>query len=176
MIASNRADLFWKYHSKNKPGQDKFFSEEFKDLIQSMFQLQPSHRPSVSEILAHEWMQGPIPHVTEIEKEFSKRDAVVKKEHKKSNSTEDGSESHETMRKIFNIPIESIEYFKDVKPQKDIQPALIHNMGVLKTQILSKLSPDLISLAIKHYVSNDLKTDVDIHPSKYKFTFQTESE
>ena len=36
MIASNRADLFWKYHTKNKPGQEKFFSEEFKDLIQSM--------------------------------------------------------------------------------------------------------------------------------------------
>ena len=54
-------------------------------------------------------MQGPIPHKTEIEKEFSKRDAVVKKEHKKSQpSTEDGSNSDQTMRSFFNVPIDSI--------------------------------------------------------------------
>lgn len=35
-LAANRADIFWKTHSKNKPGGDKFFSEEFKDLVQSM--------------------------------------------------------------------------------------------------------------------------------------------
>jgi serine/threonine protein kinase len=36
MIASNRSDLFWRTHCKTKPGKDKFFSDDFKDLIQSM--------------------------------------------------------------------------------------------------------------------------------------------
>jgi hypothetical protein len=32
-LAANRADVFWKTHSKNKPGKEGYFSEEFKDLI-----------------------------------------------------------------------------------------------------------------------------------------------
>jgi len=35
-LCANRADLFWKAHSKNKPGGMDFFSEEFKHLITSM--------------------------------------------------------------------------------------------------------------------------------------------
>lgn len=34
LICANRADLFWKAHSRNKP--EGFFSEEFKNLITSM--------------------------------------------------------------------------------------------------------------------------------------------
>jgi len=34
LLCANRADLFWKAHSKNKP--EGFFSEEFKNLITSM--------------------------------------------------------------------------------------------------------------------------------------------
>ena len=58
MLTSNRADLFWKTHCKNKPGENKFFSDDFKDLITSMLQYEPSHRPSFSEILSHPWMKG----------------------------------------------------------------------------------------------------------------------
>jgi len=61
MLAANRADLFWKTHCKNKQGKDGYFSEEFKDLIQSMLQFEPSHRPSFSEILEHPWMKGYMP-------------------------------------------------------------------------------------------------------------------
>lgn len=32
-LAANRGDVFWKIHSKNKPGQQDFFSNEFKDLV-----------------------------------------------------------------------------------------------------------------------------------------------
>ena len=60
-LAANRADIFWKTHCKSKPNQEKFFSDEFKDLIQAMLQLDSIHRPSISEVLAHKWMQGPVP-------------------------------------------------------------------------------------------------------------------
>lgn len=36
LICANRADLFWRAHSKNKPNGAEFFSEEFKNLITSM--------------------------------------------------------------------------------------------------------------------------------------------
>jgi len=35
-LCANRADIFWKAHSKNKPNGMDFFSEAFKDLITSM--------------------------------------------------------------------------------------------------------------------------------------------
>lgn len=35
-LASNRADIFWKTHCKNKEGKDEFFTNEFKSLIQAM--------------------------------------------------------------------------------------------------------------------------------------------
>jgi len=78
MLAANRADLFWKTHCKNKPGKDKFFTDDFKDLIQSMLQFDASHRPSFSEILAHPWMKGYKPDKKEIIAEFEKRHLEVK--------------------------------------------------------------------------------------------------
>ena len=78
MLAANRADLFWKTHCKNKKNKDGYFSEEFKDLIQSMLQFEPSHRPSFSEILEHPWMKLDTPSAKEIRGEFEKRHMEVK--------------------------------------------------------------------------------------------------
>ena len=44
-LAANRADVFWKTHLKEK--NKDFYSESFMDLIQSMFSLDPSSRPSI---------------------------------------------------------------------------------------------------------------------------------
>lgn len=65
-LAANRADIFWNTHLFKKPRGREFISEDLKDLIQSMLQLDPSHRPSISEILAHPWMKGEIPTNEEI--------------------------------------------------------------------------------------------------------------
>jgi len=65
-IVKNKADLFWQAHSHTKPGGESFYSPEFKDLITGMLQFDPSHRPSMSEILAHPWMRKPIPSSAEI--------------------------------------------------------------------------------------------------------------
>jgi serine/threonine protein kinase len=59
-FAFNRPEIFWKYHEKSKPSQDKFFEPEFKDLINRLFSYNPSGRLSVEEILSHPWMQGEI--------------------------------------------------------------------------------------------------------------------
>jgi serine/threonine protein kinase len=60
-LAASRADIFWKTHCKSKEEGDKFFSEDFKDFVQAMLQLDSAHRPSIPEVLAHPWMQGPMP-------------------------------------------------------------------------------------------------------------------
>lgn len=57
LLCANRADLFWKAHSKNKPAG--FFSEEFKNLITAMLAFDPSHRLSLADIKAHPWVSNP---------------------------------------------------------------------------------------------------------------------
>lgn len=58
LLATNRADLFWKAHSSRKPAD--FFSDEFKDLITSMMQLHPHQRLCMADIIGHPWMQGEV--------------------------------------------------------------------------------------------------------------------
>jgi serine/threonine protein kinase len=58
LIAQNRADWFWKLVCNGKENGENTFSPEFKDLFQSMIQLNFNHRPSMSEILTHPWLQG----------------------------------------------------------------------------------------------------------------------
>ena len=77
-IAANRADIFWKTHCKNKANGEAYFSEEFKQLIETMLQLDPVHRPSMAEVLHHKWMQGPVPTKEEVQAEFFQRNQVVK--------------------------------------------------------------------------------------------------
>lgn len=54
LLCANRADLFWKAHSKNKP--EGFFTENFKDLITRMLAFDPSQRLSMTEVKQHPWM------------------------------------------------------------------------------------------------------------------------
>lgn len=68
LIASNRADLFWKTHSNRKPAG--FFSEEFKDLITNMLQLLPNQRLSMADIIGHPWMQGVMASQQEVRNDF----------------------------------------------------------------------------------------------------------
>ncbi len=56
LLCANRADLFWKAHSKNKP--EGFFSPEFIDLITSMLSFDPSNRPSMADVKAHKWIKN----------------------------------------------------------------------------------------------------------------------
>ena len=71
LLCANRSDLFWNSHSKNKP-QD-FFSKEFKLLITSLLSWDPTHRPSISEVKAFDWVNGPVPTNEEILLEFTLR-------------------------------------------------------------------------------------------------------
>ena len=71
LLCANRADLFWKAHSKNKP--EGFFTDEFKNLITSMLQFDPTHRPSLAEVKAHPWYNQNICTIEHIQKEFCNR-------------------------------------------------------------------------------------------------------
>jgi len=76
LLCANRADLFWKAHSKNKP--EGFFSEEFKHLITSMLQFNPEHRPTMAEVKAHPWFTNPLCNTLEgVQAEFAARKQAI---------------------------------------------------------------------------------------------------
>jgi len=79
-ISTNKSGLFWKVHSKNKAGGLDFFSESFRHLITSLLSFDPTHRPSLAEIKAHEWYNGPVPTYEEIKEEFDKRKKALDEE------------------------------------------------------------------------------------------------
>lgn len=60
LIIANWHDLFWKCHSWSKPNGLEFYGWDLMNLISSMLMPDPSHRPSLAEILGHPWMQGEI--------------------------------------------------------------------------------------------------------------------
>lgn len=76
LIATNRADLFWKMHSQRH--EAGFFSEEFKDLITSMLQLHAHQRLSMADIVGHPWMQGEHATAEQVRQEFAERHQKVK--------------------------------------------------------------------------------------------------
>ena len=55
LICANRADLFWKAHSKNKPRPD-YFSDDFKNLVTGLIQFDPATRPQMADVLSHPWV------------------------------------------------------------------------------------------------------------------------
>jgi len=78
LIMGNREDLFWKIHSKGKP--KGYYSKSFKEFILWLLAYNPMERPSLAEIKAHEWYNGPMPTPEEIKDEFDQRKAILLQE------------------------------------------------------------------------------------------------
>lgn len=72
-LAMNKTALFWKAHSRKKAGGESFFSDDFKDLCEQIWKLDPNERITIDGILSHPWMQGETPSQVDIVKEFKIR-------------------------------------------------------------------------------------------------------
>lgn len=78
LLQTNRSDLFWKTHSNPIRKPEGFYSEDFKDLITSLLQADPSHRPYIADIVGHPWMAGEFATADEVRTEFARRDQINK--------------------------------------------------------------------------------------------------
>ena len=76
LLAVGRAELFWQAHAEAEDGRD-IYSAEFKDFFEKMMTLNPAQRPTMNDVLAHPWMQGPVPSLAEITQEFTHRKQLV---------------------------------------------------------------------------------------------------
>ena len=75
-LCTNQHEGFWKSHLKHKPSS-QFFSESFKNLMNSMLAFDPTQRLSLSEIKAHPWFNGPVTNNEQIFKMFIERKQKV---------------------------------------------------------------------------------------------------
>jgi serine/threonine protein kinase len=62
---------FWDLHESRLKKVN--FSMELKDLISALFAVEGGHRPQLSQLLAHPWMQGPTASQAEVKQEMEKR-------------------------------------------------------------------------------------------------------
>ena len=71
-LLNNRADNFWKLHSRHRPAD--FFSPEFKDLITHMLQPIPEMRLTLADIIGHPWLsEGGVASQYQVHLEFHQR-------------------------------------------------------------------------------------------------------
>ena len=65
---------------EKRSGATNQYSPELKDLLNCMLQVDPIHRPSIQEVMAHPWFNGPVYTQQEIIQEFQVRHAKVREE------------------------------------------------------------------------------------------------
>eukprot|EP00824_Muranothrix_gubernata_P021102 TRINITY_DN435_c0_g1_i3.p1 TRINITY_DN435_c0_g1~~TRINITY_DN435_c0_g1_i3.p1 ORF type:complete len:465 (-),score=77.40 TRINITY_DN435_c0_g1_i3:1256-2650(-) len=73
LLATNRAPYFWRFHSKNKPGGDNFFSQPFKELVTQMLSLDPAGRPTLADIAQSSFLQSAMASPQQVVMDFTKR-------------------------------------------------------------------------------------------------------
>jgi len=83
MLASGKQEAFWRMHAGAEEEKRDIFSPEFKDLFQKMVALDPKKRPTIEQILAHPWMQGPVVDKESWKADFMRRKEVVDAEAKR---------------------------------------------------------------------------------------------
>ena len=61
LLMTDRSDLFWKAHSNPQRKPAGFYSEDFKDLMNTLIHPNAGLRLSVADIVGHPWLtQGDI--------------------------------------------------------------------------------------------------------------------
>jgi serine/threonine protein kinase len=80
LLCVGRHDVFWKAHERNKPkeqGKENFYSEEFRDMLNAMLALDPSQRPTITQIKNHPWFNGHLADISVLKQEFLQRKKMV---------------------------------------------------------------------------------------------------
>ncbi len=94
---ANRWDLFWRFHSRNKPGELEFWGDELIDLLSTMLMPDENMRPSYAEVMAHPWLQGPTTDPEEFKADFEERKSQI-------SSSTSSSEPESPEPNIFTTP------------------------------------------------------------------------
>jgi len=183
-IAANRSDVFWKIHSKNKPGTSSFFSKEFQDIIEKMMSLDPKNRPTIADIMQHPWMQGETPTAEQVFTEFQQREQSVKasmeadraeKELEKKKRMADYG-TRRGVNRATGVAVDPEEIAKQLqKPSKALDQ--YEQVFSTNTEFFSTYNPDMIEEALlEHLKTENVEAKVSKNKYKVKFTLTTKDQ
>ena len=111
LICTNKQEGFWKFHEKQKKSS---FTQNLKNLINSMLAFDPTQRLSIGEVMAHEWMQGIQKNEQEIMIEFCARKKKIE-ERKKIEKIKENFEVGLKNTKYYQVPIGCKQFRGDEK-------------------------------------------------------------
>lgn len=160
-IAANRADLFWAQHSKiNGKSVNDFLSQDLRKLLQAMFQLDPIHRPSLTEMRNHPWMQGDMASKDEIIAEFKTRQQQIEN----AKDLEIQMKQRDTQGNKNRSHYRSFKHGSYAKDILDFDQDNNTNNAVLFTDH----HPDGAQLLLMNVITKN-KVKVEVNGKKYKF-------
>ena len=71
LLATRRSDLFWIHHQSHR--EEGYFSDDFKDLLTAMFEVNATSRLCIADVIGHPWMTGEIATKEQVHAEFQRR-------------------------------------------------------------------------------------------------------
>ena len=189
LICAGRNDVFWKAHERSKtkpPGQENFYSLEFRDLMNALLALDPANRPTIEQIKNHAWYNGTTVDENTLKSEFSQRKKLVdaelqrQREAKQKQKLMAKMQTHHAQGAFTGIkPFRSLE----VEMENDIAKELENKLDLnakreiqeyqpatgfkAATEVFTVMSPEFIfKLLCK--ISKDNLTDFSVSNSQYK--------
>ena len=198
-ICAKKWPIYWKYHYRNKPAGDKFFSEEFKDLMQHMLAYDAAERITLAQIREHPWMKGPVPSYEEVYEECKVRKEinVEKKEEERQAKLQQkknyGSDRHrgvdvegeelkieeekdrpllKSVEEFIRLPGKNYQFFVKLHPER-IQ-AILQNINELQQQAVKDLADEEEKEEEEEAQTEEDKLAVTVDKEAYKFALEKE--
>ena len=157
-----------------RSGNKNGYSPEFMNLINCMLQTDPIHRPSIYEVVAHDWFKGEVPTQDEVIKEFQQRHNLVRQEleAQKQEKIEQKQKTYEIYKDEQFIPNANPEKNGDLelfKPKKNLDDYVaVFNQN---TEFFSSYNPDMIEQKLLKSLKDEGITDMKVSQDKYKVKF-----
>jgi len=176
-IANGKPEMFWMFHSKNKPNTTKFFSENLKALLTGMLEYEPSKRLTLDMIISHPWIKGACATQEQRLLEFATRQNVLKEQAKRQ-------EQIMVAQHQPGIVVGQGEYRADF--EKEMSECIAMPLKMFyKYQIdvvnpcafYSKLNANYIIRRLKYCIGNLMKViKIEEHGKKYKLVAEVAGE
>ncbi|CAI2366735.1 unnamed protein product [Moneuplotes crassus] len=157
----NRKDLFWRFHTKRREGGLEFFSDDFRDLISSLLSVDPHVRPSMAEIRAHPWYNGPVPTQEEVQEEMEKRKQIIDESNDQSSQKAPETYTAKTIYRGCSG--------KDEAPNMSaIRKLAQYTPGITKyTQFYSTFDEDTLLATLTQFCE-EFSLDYEVNDEEYK--------
>ena len=155
LLCSGRTDLFWKAHDQAEDPKTPISAQkDFVDLFEQMTKLNPKHRLSIDQILAHPWMKAPYATLDDIKKEFTDRKCQVDDQIKQEKDEKRAKRAEEQLkaRKAVKRGEGSTEFDDDEEVKLEFG-RFESDCVSRQTQFYSTASPNVIFRDLKGYLT-----------------------